>query len=287
MALPSAKLHAIPEVKKPGVASQAKAAKLVDELNKMRIEYGDDMIQLATLNQMGGTGLNKQTDEQAGQDLFPVRLFPHDPYDAVVENKLNIPDAFGQKTLTDQDIEWHRRKADNLQAANFKAWAAQQYDARDPAQAALLNKLLPGLQSEREQIIEQRAELAKRLAKIHLRGAQDESDMKLLWLLSTGVIQPPRGELWDPESWFSDDNNAEERLARGLFSPRRIFSGKTDTNFVPFDQLYSAIGERGNFIRQPNDFGAKAGSFQSLGQANYRGSGRAAVVPYSASADQY
>jgi len=88
-----------------------------------------------------------------------------DPYDEVAEAKMQAPEALGSKSLSGQDLQWLKRKQDVYQGANFKSFVSQLYDARDPGQAALLDKVYPALNAEREQIIDQRAELEKRLGK--------------------------------------------------------------------------------------------------------------------------
>lgn len=236
----SVRAMSIPEVKKPGtLTSHQKSKRLADELNRLKIEYGDDMVQLAV---GGPDGLHTAAvDPKAGQDQFPVRLFAHDPYDEVAQAKLAAPAAFGTKQLTDQDLRYLKRKQDIFQEANLKSFVSQLYDARDPGQAALLDKIFPQLNNEREAIIEQRAELEKRLAKIRLRGPQDESDLKLLFAISSGAIAPPQGELWKPESWFAP-NTESARLERGLFNPRRLFAGRKNKDYMPFDRLGGVLG---------------------------------------------
>ena len=153
---------------------------------------------------------------------------------------MQAPDALGSKSLSGQDLQWLKRKQDVFQGANFKSFVSQLYDARDPGQAALLDKVYPALNAEREQIIDQRAELEKRLAKIRLRGPQGESDLKLLFAISSGAIQPPQGVLYDPKTWFAAGTE-QARLQRGLFNPRRLFAGQTDKKFMPFDKLWGVM----------------------------------------------
>ena len=68
------KAMSIGEVHKPGVSSHKTNKSLADELNRLRIEYGDDMVQLAAVGQVGD-GLHPQAGDLAGQDQFPVRMF--------------------------------------------------------------------------------------------------------------------------------------------------------------------------------------------------------------------
>lgn len=252
----------IPEVKKPGtLTSHQKSKRLADELNRLKIEYGDDMVQLAV---GGPDGLHGDpavvgAQSKAGQDQFPVRLFAHDPYDETAAAKLAAPEAFGTKQLTDQDLRYLKRKQDIYQEANLKSFVSQLYDARDPGQAALLDKIFPQLNNEREAIIEQRAELEKRLAKIRLRGPQDEADLKLLFAISSGAIAPPKGELWKPESWFTGGPSETERLQRGLFNPRRLFAGAKNKGYMPFDRLGGVLPENNPTFMDYGPGGAQAG----------------------------
>lgn len=260
----SVRASSIPEVKKPGtLTSHQKSKRLADELNRLKIEYGDDMVQLAVGapdGLHGGPASIGNKPVIAGQDQFPVRLFAHDPYDEVAAAKMTAPEALGNKTLTDQDLRYLKRKQDIFQEANLKSFVSQLYDARDPGQAALLDKIFPQLNNEREAIIEQRAELEKRLAKIRLRGPQDESDLKLLFAISSGAIEPPKGELWNPESWFVGGASERDRLQRGLFNPRRLFAGSKNHNFMPFDRLGGVLPSNGPTFMTYNSSAAQPGA---------------------------
>jgi hypothetical protein len=100
---------------------------------------------------------------------------------------------------------------------------------------------------EQKQVIEQRAELEKRLAMIALTGEpESKADLELLFALGTGAIQPPKGVLYDPSTW-SDIPGMMERtgegrqnaLARGLFNRNGNPWGPQQQNFdkMPFNAL--------------------------------------------------
>jgi len=221
-----------------GQPSFKKNKELSEHLNKLRQEYGDEIFQLAA----SSNGLHPHSSSYAGQDLFPVRLTKVDPYDNVAQLKKDAPTELGEKVLTTDDLEWMKRKQEQMAGADFKTFVASMYDARDPSQAALLDKIYPELNNERESIIDQRAELEKRIAKIRLRGPQGPDDLKLLWALGSGAIEPPKGSLWDPASWFVGGDSTDVRFARGLFNPNKYYFSSRNAASLPFDKLHSVLG---------------------------------------------
>jgi len=97
--------------------------------------------------------------------------------------------------------------------------------------------VFPELQQEREAIIDQRADLEKRCAKIRLRGPRDKDDIQLLFALASGAIEKPRGALWKPEDWFDAGNDRDKRLARGRFSYFNTYRAAEERKLMPFDKL--------------------------------------------------
>lgn len=174
---------------------------------------------------------------------YPSRAYAPDPYDTTEALKLAAPPAMGTKMLTADDLNWMRRKQDQMTAMQFKQFVASMYNENDPAQKALLYKVFPELLSERLSIVNQRFELIKQLTKIRIMGGpQSSDDLKLLFALSSGAVSLPSGNMWDPSSWSGMASSPQDALNRGLFSVVKVRqAGQTDATKIPFDQLGSVM----------------------------------------------
>lgn len=139
---------------------------------------------------------------------FPVVPFRADPHDDLWEIKTkNATGASGhnmQVMFTDADAQYQMRKRTDDEQARFDAWISQTFDLSDPAQNAMLQQIVPGLYQRREELIDHLQDLQTRYAKIRLRGAKSEDDLRFQWLLDTGRIQLPPGPIWDPRKWRRD-----------------------------------------------------------------------------------
>lgn len=225
--------------------SKGKPGKLPKDIKALRDKYGEQVLfQILGRKPDGDVdgsvdGLNQRKVDT--ESSFPVRLYQPDPYDTAVEIKKNAPDQiFGQKMMTDKDVEYLARKRDQLTAAEFKQFVASMYNRNDPAQQALLHAAYPELIEEQKQIIADRFELKKRLATMALVGhPESKEDFALLFALNSGAITLPVGDEWDPSSWgpaiAADKNQA---LARGMFSPVRVSAGgAANSSYSPFNML--------------------------------------------------
>jgi hypothetical protein len=126
MAEKSAKVTRVkPKWEKPGKLdpTKGKAAELQAELEQLQSKYGDELF--AIEYQSGQDGLNQTL---ARDNQFPVPLFQRDPYDNVVALKQAMPDSMGKKTLMVEDLEWARRKQEQVTAANFEVWKANLFN---------------------------------------------------------------------------------------------------------------------------------------------------------------
>lgn len=224
----------------PGPSAE-KSRKLADAIEQLRVDHGEDAVQMAVRQ---GDDVVKEAGTRAGQDQFPVRMYAPDEYDQVYQLKTTAPRELGQKTLTTDDLEYLKRKSQMQSAANFKAFIGQLYDAKDPAQAAILERMYPQLNAERESIIDERAELEKRLAKMRLRGPRNEEDLRMLYALASGQVTAPQGALWNPSTWYPNSPSGQ-RLARGFFNPLRTTQSTADPGQMPFDFVGSSVTRGG------------------------------------------
>ena len=229
---------------------------LVDKLTELEQQYGVELVNLIGQHSGQQDGLGQNMPDQRAD--YPVRLYAPDKYDSAVQMKRQLIQAagpnnnatpFGQAVMTAEDMNWLAKKRDQMTAAQFKQFVSGMYNKNDPAQAALLHKVYPELLEEQKQILEDRIDLVKRLAMMKLYGQpRDKEDLRLLFALSSGAVQPPTGNLWDPSSWSADGfgfgTSASDGSAirRGLFSAVKQYkAGTSDMTKVPFDQLLAVM----------------------------------------------
>lgn len=237
-----------------------KPGKLPKDIKALRDKYGAD-----TLYQIlgrDGTGAPRAGPDGLGQPQvdrdtsYPVRLYAPDPYDSAVAIKQAADTSvFGQKMMTDRDVEWMARKRDQMTAAEFKQFVASMYNKNDPAQLALLHEVYPQLLEEQKAIVNERFDLIKRLTMMSLTGKpESQEDLQLLFALNSGAIELPRGDMWNPQTWQATGVIAGDKaraMKRGLFSPVKLSrAGDGNKNMMPFDALRWATtgGTRGTLV---------------------------------------
>lgn len=238
-----------------GRPSKDGAKKIYDKVAKAEDRYNQDYLSLEE-------GQASQLQDGYRDNRFPVRLYPRDKYDDVAHLKQGLIEGtggsntpFGQATLTTDDMAWLRRKVEAEQQADFKQWVMQQFDMRDTAQRAQFQQMFSEYLSEQESIIDDRAELSARLAKMALRGPKNKEDYMFLYLLNTNAIELPDGKLWDPTSWKSEQRSVRT-MSRGLFNPNQhLFSKKPQPSFS-----FSALSSNAS----PQDGTEMPGALQSL-----------------------
>lgn len=224
---------------------------LVDKLTELEQQYGVELVNLVGQRSGQEDGLGQNMP--GARDDYPVRLYAPDKYDSAVQMKRQLigqskgtETPFGQAVMTAEDMNWLAKKRDQMTAAQFKQFVSGMYNKNDPAQAALLHKVYPELLEEQKQILEDRIDLVKRLAMMKLYGQpRDKEDLRLLFALSSGAVEPPKGDLWDPSSWtqYSNSNVADgNEIQRGFFSAVKQYkAGYQSMSKMPFDQLSSVM----------------------------------------------
>lgn len=245
------------KVKYPG-GEKAKALEM--DIQALKDKWGPELVQITVGTDGTSDGLSQTLPQQSDEE-YPVKLYAPDQYDTMVQMKRDLIGSdrgdktpFGQATLTTDDLQWMARKRAQMTAAEFKIFVAGLYNSHDPAQQALLKKVYPELLDEQKAIIEERAELCKRLAIMRLHGGpQDKDDLRLLFALNSGAISLPQGDLWRPTSWNptptvgSSGTSTASMIARGIFSPQLGYrKNVTDTTKIPFDALSGIMGGSSN-----------------------------------------
>lgn len=262
-----------PREEKVKYPAGTRAGQLEKELQRLRDEYGQELVQITAGAQSPGNtgavdGLNQPLQDAGKDDPYPVKLYQPDPYDTMVAMKTkllggqrDVATPFGQATLTTDDLGWMARKQAENTAAEFKQFVAGQvFNMNDPRGRERAAELYPELLQEQEKIITDRAEFMKRLALMRLHGGpQDKDDLRLLFALNSGAVRLPKGDLWSPNTWENVSSNlapGANQVQRGFFSPQRMYTrNQSNMSRVPMDALAAAMGPSsyagGSF--QPNN----------------------------------
>lgn len=205
----------------------------------------------------------------ANSSKFPIRGFPSDPYDSLWSMKDDLasvhigpngtvmPSMVSDKRplpFTEQDIAYLKRKRDAEENLSYLAWQANKFDLSDPATRNYFANVCPSYFDQRDSLIDQQIDLAARYAKLRLRGAKTEDDLKLEYFIETDRISLPKGPIWDPYAWIGmeagvvpADNVERQRekildynkqaYRKGLFNPTKVQIPQTGGNIQnPYNQ---------------------------------------------------
>ncbi len=199
---------------------------------------------------------NQDENRAANAGKYPIRPLPKDPYDTTWAIKDDMtrrqPGYWGEDMVTERrpmpftedDIAYLKRKRDAEENAGFLFWQANKYDLNDPATRDWFNRVCPSYFTQRESLVEEQIDLAARYAKIRLRGARNQDDLKLQYFIETDRVSLPKGPLWDPYLWMQGQaeiplkaptqvinrgifNYNENAYRKGLFNPTRVTTPET------------------------------------------------------------
>ncbi len=151
---------------------------------------------------------------------FPARYFLPSDRDDQYEVKDQLASAARPAMITDQDVEYVLKKRDAVESYKFENWFNSQwkFDSDNPTMQRWAQQMLPELFSKREQVIDDQAEIQKRLAKMKLYGIRDRADLELLYAIDAGLAPIPN----EPLHKLGDNVlSAQESFSRGLFNPRK------------------------------------------------------------------
>lgn len=200
-------------------------------------------------NVYGGDGIPKQ-------NRFPVKLTQRDPYDSkasikksLVNNQGVVP-GMGYATLTEADLEHLERKRQALQYEDMYRFIDNYFDTKDPAIAKLVAGMMPEYFQRREALIDQQAELQKRVAKLRLRGPQDREDLMTIYAMNSGALKLPVGPLFNPDQWYPTGAAAYANgFKEGLFNPKRLFASKLPLQLLRHDPLSTGAQSLNSVVR--------------------------------------
>ncbi len=211
-------------------------------------------------------------DANITNNAFPYVPYARDSYDTIAAIKAaNLPDNGWTIPFTDADAAYEMRKQEQLLKATYDNWLMARFDMSDPAQARLMQELVPEQFKRREELIDYWAGLQTKYAKGRLFGPRSEEDLKLEFLIETGQIEMPSHALWEPEGFaasmageigegpmanyndalplqrqaalLSHANKNHDRYVKGLFNPWQLL---TTTKAPWFADRWNPQDLRGN-----------------------------------------
>ena len=182
-----------------------------------------------------GNGQHRSPDDPPSNE-FPVKASAVDQDDTIEEMKqdliklgpkgdganVNGYTPYGQAVLENRDIAWLDRKRQQAQYLDYEKYLANRFNLKDPPTAMFFESIMPRYFQERLAQIHEVAELQKKIAELRLLGPQSEDDLYMEYAILNGLVQLPKGAVWDPDSWY-DTKDQHELYVRGLFNPRRYF----------------------------------------------------------------
>lgn len=167
---------------------------------------------------------------------FAARLATPDPEDSKwFFRNSKITDGktpAGLAIAPNEFFDYLERKKDSELYAQYQAWAINQSDMSTPEARAYWNKILGWVAEKRDSLVEEQANIQKKIAKLKIHGIQSEEDMMFLFALNNGLINVAAQPLYnidaaDESAYPSDKRNDEQKYngkyTSGMFSPYRKF----------------------------------------------------------------
>jgi hypothetical protein len=156
---------------------------------------------LAGTPELYNTGANQERTVTQ----FPQPLYSVDPYARKARLKAAAVQATAyQATVSDKDVSYLERMHAQQERAAYNVFISNLFDRSRPAERAMLAKLVPEYARVRKDVIDQQAEIQKRLAYLQVSGIQDQEDIDFLWALNRGNVQLPGGPLYDPLTYSTN-----------------------------------------------------------------------------------
>lgn len=150
---------------------------------------------------------------------FPARYYqPQDRDDhLMIKDVLTRGRPERPAPITDEDVEYVRRKRDALESEKMETWFAKTWkaDSSNPTMQRWAQGIYPEFFSKREETINAAAELQKRAALLKLYGPRSKEDIEMLYAIQSGYLQLP-----DQPIHKLTGQGREDRFNRGMFNPR-------------------------------------------------------------------
>lgn len=92
--------------------------------------------------------------------------------------------------LERDDVEFLETKRKEEMNLAFDQWLVRRVNLDQPENARWIQEIYPDFYDRRERFIDDKINVEAALAKIRLRGVKDQNDLKLLFAVNTGLVQP-------------------------------------------------------------------------------------------------
>jgi hypothetical protein len=156
---------------------------------------------------------------------------------------------YGQ--VTDEDVNFQLTRENEVDLINFEQWLSQLFDPNDPNLSRLLGSMYPEYFDRRMEVIEEKIEMQKRLARLTLLGPQNRDDLWLLYNINQGRVPIDETAAFIPPT---EDKRGDYR--RGMFNFKQLASPDTIFNISNSSVKDPAFkGWKGNTMKVKSVFG--------------------------------
>lgn len=169
----------------------------------------------------------------ANSDVHPAKYFEEDPRDSYMEVKSAVTqhvrnDASNMGTVvpvTRSDIDYIMDQRTKEEKILFDKWKYSTYKpGSDPVRLRYFEKIDPSFFKDREGEIKKDLDVIRKLAKLSLKGPENEEDVLLLYGIRMGKIIVPNWKAHFPFEWFTgadDETEMPGGLKTGYWNPRK------------------------------------------------------------------
>lgn len=167
--------------------------------------------------------------------------------------------------ITDEDIKYLLDQRTKEELYNYDAWFYQTFQpGSDPNKLALYREMNPSWFARREAEINKQIEIAKKLAKLGLRGPRTDREVELMYAIDTGRVQIPDLDYLFPEKARIKGGiaayNESRAVNQGFFNPRKFTNSRViNTRTLSAAAQPFIAGGRGGAVVAPLAAGQRAG----------------------------
>ena len=163
----------------------------------------------------------KVRDDGAKVQDYGQPLYTTAPEAERVDMKLSAMRALKDQGVTtqlsDKDVDYMISIKEQLERAKYNKYLANLYDASSPAERRWFTKLYPEFVQIRKQMIDEEAELQKKIAYLTITGIQTREDAMFWFGLQQSGRMPTGKALYEADAYTSIDS--ANTYKPGIFAP--------------------------------------------------------------------